>query len=101
MEFDRLDGHERSELVELLSSCDPRYFGELPNQTKTAALKRVLRFYMPLPKDELFAIWAKQKELTRGELTADTGPAEDERVEDAGLDHEDQSDLPSSRKPKS
>ena len=101
VEFDRLDGHERSELVELLSSCDTRYFGELPNQTKTAALKRVLRFYMPLPKDELFAIWAKQKELTRGELTADTGPAEDERVEDAGLDHEDQSDLPSSRKPKS
>ena len=101
MEFDRLDGYERSELVELLSSCDPRYFGELANQTKTAALKRVLRFYMPLPKDELFAIWAKQKELTRGELTADTGLAEDERVEDAGLHHEDESDLPSSRKPKS
>ena len=101
VEFDRLDGYERSELVELLSSCDPRYFGELANQTKTAALKRVLRFYMPLPKDELIAIWAKQKELTRGELTADTGLAEDERVEDAGLDHEDQSDLPSSRKPKS
>ena len=101
VEFDRLDGYERSELVELLSSCDPRYFGELANQTKTAALKRVLRFYTPLPKDELFAIWAKQKELTRGELTADTGLAEDERVEDAGLDHEDESDLPSSRKPKS
>ena len=101
VEFDRLDGYERSELIELLSSCDPRYFGELANQTKTAALKRVLRFYVPLPKDELFAIWAKQKELTRGELTADTGLAEDERVEDAGLDHEDESDLPSSRKPKS
>ena len=101
VEFDRLDGYERSELVELLSSCDPRYFGELANQTKTAALKRVLRFYVPLPKDELFAIWAKQKEFTRGELTADSGLAEDERVEDAGLDHEDESDLPSSRKPKS
>ena len=101
VEFDRLDGYERSELIELLSSCDPRYFGELANRTKTAALKRVLRFYVPLPKDELFAIWAKQKELTRGELTADTGLAEDERVEDAGLDYEDESDLPSSRKPKS
>ena len=101
VEFDRLDGYERSELVELLSSCDPRHFGELANQTKTAALKRVLQFYTPLPKDELFAIWAKQKELTRGELTADTGLAEDERVEDAGLDHDDESDLPSSRKPQS
>ena len=100
-EFDRLDGYERSELVELLSSCDPRDFRGLANQTKTAALKRVLRFYVPLPKDELSAIWAKQKELTRGELTADTGLAEDERVEDAGLDHEDESDLPSSRKPRS
>ena len=100
-EFDRLDGYERSELVELLSSCYPRDFRGLANQTKTAALKRVLRFYVPLPKDELSAIWAKQKELTRGELTADTGLAEDERVEDAGLDHEDESDLPSSRKPRS
>ena len=100
-EFDKLDGYERAELVELLSSCDPREFAGLAKQATTAPLKRVLRFYVPLPKEELFAIWAKQKELTRGEVTADMGPAEDERVEDAGLDHEDESDLPRPRKTKS
>ncbi|MFD2051983.1 radical SAM protein [Mesorhizobium calcicola] len=89
-EFNRLDGYERRELLELLSSCDPRQFAGLAEQATTAALKRVLRFYVPVPKDELFAIWAKQKELTRGEPTAETGLAEDERVEDAGLDHEEE-----------
>jgi hypothetical protein len=84
-EFGKLDGYERSELVELLSSCDPREFTLLADRTTTKALKSVLRFYVPLPKEELFTIWAKQKELTRGEVTADMGLAEDERVEDAGL----------------
>ncbi len=100
-EFDTLDGYDRTELVELLSSCNPREFVGLTHHATTAALKRVLQFYVPLPKEELVAIWAKQKELTRGEVTADVGLAEDERVEDAGLDHEDESDLPSTRKPKS
>ena len=93
MEFDRLDDGERCELVELLSSCDPRDFAGLANQVTTVALKRVLRFYVPLANEERAAIWAKQKELTRPEVTTDTGLAEDERVEDAGLDHEDESDL--------
>lgn len=98
-EFDKLDGYERRELMELLSSCDPRHFAGLAEQATTMALKRVLRFYVPVPKEELLAIWAKQKELTRGELTADMGLAEDERVEDAGLDHED-AELAPVRKPK-
>lgn len=96
-EFEKLDGYERRELMELLSSCDPRHFAGLAGQATTAALKRVLRFYVPVPKDELFAIWAKQKELTRGEQTADMGLAEDERVEDAGLDHEELEAAPTSQ----
>lgn len=98
-EFNRLDGYERRELMELLSSCDPRGFSDLVGKATTTALKQVLRFYVPLPKEELFAIWAKQKELTRGEPTADMGLAEDERVEDADLEHEDESEPPV-RKPK-
>lgn len=89
-EFSKLDGYEQAELIELLSSCDPREFVLLAGRATTIALKRVLRFYLPLPKEELYAIWAKQKELTRGEVTADMGLAEDERVEDAGLDHEEE-----------
>jgi len=93
-EFSRLDAAERGELIELLSSCDPREFSLLAERATTSALKRVLRFYVPLPKEELYAIWTKQKELTRGEMTADMGLAEDERVEDAGLDHDDEPTLP-------
>lgn len=92
-EFSRLDAYERRELIELLSSCDPREFAQLAGRATSSALKRVLRFYVPLPKEELFAIWAKQKALTRGEITADMGLAEDERVEDAGLDHEEEIEL--------
>jgi len=90
-EFIKLDGYEHAELLELLSSCDPRDFAVLPNCATTTQLKRLLRFYVPLPKEELSAIWSKQKELTRGEAVADVSLAEDERVEDAGLDHEEDS----------
>ena len=100
-EYVRLDGYDRRELMELLSSCDPREFAELADKATTSALKRVLRFYVPLPKEELFAIWAKQKELTRGEPTADMGLPEDERVEDAGLEQEEQPEPAPIRKPKS
>lgn len=89
-EFAKLDGYERAELIELLSSCDPREFARLPERATTAALQRVLRFYVPLPKEDLFAIWTKQKALTRGQPTADMGLAEEERVEDAGLDYEEE-----------
>lgn len=92
-EFSRLDAYERNELIELLSSCDPREFIHLADRATSLALKRVLRFYVPMPKEELFAIWAKQKKLTQGEVTADMGLAEDERVEDAGLDHDDETEL--------
>jgi hypothetical protein len=53
-----------------------------------------LRFYVPLPKEDLLAIWAKQKELTRDSAAADVGLAEDERVEDAGLDQDEEPSRP-------
>ena len=96
-EFAKLDGYERAELVELLSSCSPREFDGLASQATTTALKRILRFYVPLSKEELSAIWEEQKELAQGKATADMGLAEDERVEDAGLDYKDELDPSSDR----
>ena len=93
-EFAKLDLDERKELIELVSSCDPREFVGLAAHASTSVLKRLLRFYVPLPKDQLYAIWAKQKDLTRGEVTADMGLAEDERVEDAGLESEEEGSPP-------
>ncbi|MBY2941834.1 radical SAM protein [Rhizobium laguerreae] len=87
-EFASLDAYERAELLELLSSCDPREFVGLGDRATNDRVRRILRFYVPVSKDELTAIWARQKELVRLESMSDLGLAEDERVEDAGLDYE-------------
>lgn len=84
--FARLDGQERAELLALLSSCDPREFTFLPDRASSAAVSRILRFYVPKPKDELYGIWEKQRARTRAPINL--GMAEDERVEDAGLDYD-------------
>ncbi len=89
-EFAKLDQYERTELVQLLSSCDPREFPQLAKRATTTRLSRILGFYIPVTKDQLCAIWARQKALTRGDESATFGIAADERVEDAGLDHEEQ-----------
>jgi hypothetical protein len=97
-EFARLDTYERAELLQLLSSCDPRDFGKLSDRATTKALQQILRFYVPVSKEELLAIWSKRKELTRGELTADMGLPEDERVEDAGLEYEEEALVPAPKR---
>ena len=84
--FAALDGGERVELVELLSSCDPRYFASLPAKATTGRLRRLLPFYVPIPTAELSAIWKARDGQVRRESTLEAGLAEDERVEDAGLD---------------
>ena len=88
-EFARLDGFERRELMELLSSCDPRLFAALSPRATTSAVARILRFYVPIPKAELFAIWASKRDATPVR-PSDIGVPDDERVEDAGLDADDQ-----------
>ncbi len=42
-EIAKLDGYERAELLQLLSSCDPRDFDKLPARATTVAVSRVLR----------------------------------------------------------
>lgn len=89
-EFQSLDRAECSELVQLLSSCDPRGFANLAGQATTKRLRNILRFYVPVPKAELFVIWAKQRELAKsGPTQAAFSMADDERVEDAGLESDD------------
>jgi hypothetical protein len=88
-EFVKLDANGRAELMRLLSSCDPREFASLTNSASSALMKRILRFYIPVPKDKLAEIWAKQKELLKT-TPVDLGLADDERVEDAGLEAEEE-----------
>ena len=87
-EFKKLDSDDRGELLGLLSSCDPREFVGLASAATSPRVKKILRFYVPLPKERLFEIWAKQKELVRQPPQA--APSEDELVEDAGLQSEEE-----------
>lgn len=80
----KLTSADRVELLELLSSCEPREIQDLPPKTTSRALKEILPFYVPAQKDELREIWAKQKTLLK--KAGDPWGADDERVEDAGLE---------------
>ena len=82
----KLDASDKAELLDLLSSCDPRDFGGLDRQTANRRLRRLLPYYIPKPKDVMAQIWAQQRALTRGDVAIAPVVAEDERVEDAGLD---------------
>jgi hypothetical protein len=83
-----LDVSERAELLALLSSCDARWISQLHKNTTSDKIKAILPFYVPKPKAELFKIWAEQKR--KGSVAAQVDAlAEDERVEDAGLDDDD------------
>src|SRR6266849_3426190 len=79
----RLGVSPKQELVALLSSCAPRYFIGLPSLTRDPLLRNVLKFYVPISKEEEATIWAKQKARV-----AESEVPEDERVEDAGLNED-------------
>lgn len=79
--FKRLTEDNRRELVDLLSSCDPRDIRKLSAFAQSDSVKMVLPFYVPLSKDKEAEIWRMSR--TPGQ-PADV--PEDEKVEDAGLD---------------
>jgi hypothetical protein len=86
-EFRSLLPSDKSELVALLSSVEPREIGRLPRQASNPHLRAILHFYKPLPKEDEERIWSLQKNVD------DVAMAEDERVEDAGLSEADGEDL--------
>jgi hypothetical protein len=80
--FSRLSEIERAELLWLVSSTTPRYFKDLPRETKSKRVRETLGFYLPLAKEKEAAIWELQK---GGPVNSGAELPEDERVEDAGL----------------
>lgn len=77
--FKQLSSSDKTELLKLLSSVDPRNIVHLPKQTTDSRLRKILSFYQPISKEEEARIWALQKSIDQ------TPVPEDERVEDAGL----------------
>jgi len=88
-QFCRLTETERDELVALLSSVEPRDIRRLPERTATRRVREILPFYTLPSKAEEARIWELQK--TQLALLV----PDDERVEDAGLDADDE-EFPSS-----
>jgi hypothetical protein len=78
---------EKEQLLAMLSSCDPGEFHSLVKRAGSASLRRVLRHYLPLPKDEEAHIWRVQHKSSQ---ECDVAVPDDERVEDAGLQVDDE-----------
>jgi hypothetical protein len=73
---------ERGELLELLSSTEPRHYSSLGIRTANLSLRDVLQHYIPISKPEEAKIWEKQRALKKSKSPL---LPEDELVEDAGL----------------
>jgi len=91
----KLTAAERSELLRLLSSCDPRDFPTLPMKTKNRRLQDILAFYCPLSKTAEAHIWASRKRQAKAAAEALPMIPDEERVEDAGLGDDEVSVQPS------
>ena len=86
-EFMKLSASERAELLGLIASVDP---SDLRGQLKLATTSRVrsiMRYYLPLTKDEEVEIWTQQRAIKQRDDSSIIVPDE-ERVEDAGLNYE-------------
>lgn len=80
--FVKLSRSQRAELLQLLSSCDPRYIKRLGSGTTDSQIRQILPYYTPLSKEKEADIWTRQKGFARETVSE---VPEDERVEDAGL----------------
>jgi hypothetical protein len=80
--FRKLSPTQRQDLLDLLSSCEPRETKGLGSGVTDSQIKRVLPYYVALSKAREAEIWAAQKVATGG---GEAEVPEDERVEDAGL----------------
>jgi hypothetical protein len=81
--FSRLTASEKAELLELLSTTEPRNYIGLPDHVPSSNLKDVLHHYIPLTLAEESQIWEKQKSIKKAMVAS---VPEDELVEDADLD---------------
>ena len=83
---------DRAELLGLLSSRDPRHFHTLRDDADSDALRAILPVLRAPAEGGVARGLEQSREAAAEEVNR--GLAEDERVEDAGLDYEDTSETP-------
>lgn len=86
-EFNKLSSSERTELLGLISTVDPRELRGQLRLATTSRVKSIMKHYLPLAKEEEAEIWAKQLAMKQQDDPSIVVP-DDERVEDAGLNYE-------------
>lgn len=96
--FKRLSASERAELLGLIASVDPRELKRQVDLATTGRVRSIMEHYLPLTKEAEAEIWAKQKAMKEKDDPSIIVP-DDERVEDAGLNYEEEApSKPRSRK---
>ena len=87
--FKRLSASERAELLGLIASVDPRELKRQANLATASRVRSIMEHYLPLTKEAEAEIWAKQKAMKEKHDPSIIVP-DDERVEDAGLNYEEE-----------
>lgn len=82
----RLSDRERAELIALLSSCTPAGVKNLSSQTKSRAIRGIIRHYLPLDGAVEAEIWRRSKHHRKVNKVLEIEVPDDELVEDAGLE---------------
>ena len=83
--FGALTSEDQADLFQFLSTHHAKSYEQNAPSLKSQAVRRVLPFYFPLPKDDERRIWDAQRELRTTDIKSYVVPVE-ELVEDAGLD---------------
>ncbi len=89
--FAHLSSSQQAELLEFISVHDPSRYSVSLKDVKDAQLRKVLQHYVPPPKAFEQQIWANKR------LVPNVTLADDEIVEDAGLDEESKTSTPLKR----
>lgn len=97
----KLTPEQRLELNTLLSAHESVEYEGLLRGCNDPAIRRVLRYYVPMPREEERAIWKAVKELKRVERPSVDLPPAEETIEDAGLyDQESATSDPADQEPR-
>lgn len=86
-EFKKLSNSEKTELLGLIASVDPRDLRRQVMLATTTRVKKIMKHYVPLSKDQEAEIWVLQRAMKKRDDPSIIMP-DDERVEDAGLNCE-------------
>ena len=90
VEFKKLDESEVQELMDFLASHFPSEYLKESKKIKNNKIKNMIPFYKLLTEEENKKIWSSQKQIKNKLKIA---MADDEIVEDAGLDHNPDSEI--------